>query len=175
MANKYNNRNENLINLEEIEEINLLYSNFEYKKYFRFLCNIKPNKKNEKLEINSQVNEEHFNVDKRKGLVYIFVYNNKILKIWKSETTFKWRVESYNTWKTKYRISWKNSTTNWFCLQSFILIDKEIEVYVYFPIKEIAEIFWIEREVEPNPKHWEKEILTKLEKQNKKPIFCTQT
>ena len=173
-ANKYSNRNENLITAEEADAVELYLKDFEYKNFFRFLCRLRPNPEEEKLEITDEVNEEKFNTDKMSGLVYLFVMNGKILKVGSTITPFVKRVQSYNTGKTRYRISGKNSTTNYFCLQSFLKINKTIDVYAFFPEKATADVFGEVRDVEPNPKHWEREILAKLIRKDSKPIFRRQ-
>lgn len=169
-SNRYSNRNENLITKSEISNVSLTLDGFEYKKYFQFLCTLHPNRAKERLEILNPTN----NVDKKSGLVYLLLIDNKIVKVGSTITPFQKRVASYNTGKTRYRISGKNSTTNYFCLQSFLKINKNIDVYAFFPQQETADIFGVKKKVEPNPKHWEREILTKLTEQGNKPIFCTQ-
>ena len=168
-ANKYSNRNENFVTMEEIEAVDMYLKDFEYRSHFSFLCRLKPNQENEILEIIDAVNEKDLNVDKKSGSVYLFVLDGKIIKVGSTTTSFLKRVQSYNTGKTKYRISGKNSTTNYFCLQSFLKLNKVIDVHVFFPKSEEADIFGYVMDVEPNPKHWERKILEKY-----KPIFCTQ-
>ena len=116
-ANKYSNRNENFVTSEEIEKVDLYLENFQYRDYFSFLCKLRPNQKDEKLEVIDETDADDFNVDKRSGLVYLFVLDGKILKVGSTITPFVKRVQSYNTGKTRYRIAGKNSTTNYFCLQ----------------------------------------------------------
>ena len=172
--NTYSNRNENLITKGEIKGVKLTLDNFGYKKYFKFLCTIRPNLKQERLEIKNAVDKKNFNVHTKNGLVYVLVMDNKIIKVGSTITPFQKRVSSYNTGKMKYRISGKNSTTNWFCLQSFLKINKDIDVYAFFPKQESANVFGAVKHIEPNPKHWEREIFTKLTEQGNRPIFCTQ-
>ena len=173
-SNKYSNRNENLVTKQEIEDIKLYFKDFQYKKYFKFLCTLHPDPEKERLEIVNAINKKDFNIHTKSGLVYVLVMDNKIIKVGSTITPFQKRVSSYNTGKTRYRISGKNSTTNYFCLQSFLKINKNIDVYVFFPQQETADIFGVKKKIEPNPKHWEREILTKLTEQGNKPIFCTQ-
>ena len=172
--NRYSNRNENFVTKQEIKNVNLYFGNFQYKKHFKFLCTLHPNSQKERLEIRNAVDEKNFNVHTKNGLIYVLVMDNKIIKVGSTITPFQKRVSSYNTGKIKYRISGKNSTTNYFCLLSFLRINKDIDVYAFFPKQESANIFGTVKKIEPNPKHWEREILTNLTEQGNKPIFCTQ-
>jgi len=169
---KKKNRNIQLIkSIEELkDEIN--YKDFEYKSYFAHICNLKPNKERERLEI------EIIDADKCKvgGMVYVFVIKGKIFKIGQSITPIVKRVQSYNCGKTEYRISGTNSTTNYFVLQSLLNINLPVEVYAFFPVQPEYEIFGTKyRDSWQVSKRAENVIIKGfINKHNKKPIGCTQ-
>lgn len=172
MAKKKKSRN--IVLIKKFEELDneIDYDDFQYKQYFFHLCNLIPDKENEKLDIEVVDNKkiEDF------GLVYVFVIENKIFKIGHSITPIKERVQSYNCGKTEYRISGTNSTTNYFVLQSLLNINKIIKVYAYFPDKLEYDIFGEKGEDSfPPAKRIENKIITDfIKKYNKKPIGCTQ-
>ncbi len=164
-------KNRNIVLLKKVDDLNNEpdYNNFQYKEHFSLLCNLLPNKENERLDIqeigNNQFNEE--------GLVYAFVINGKILKIGHTITSIKKRIQSYNCGKTEYRISGTNSTTNYFILQSILNINEVVNVYAFFPDKPFYILFGKEyKDSIPSSKKAEKII---LESFDKKPIGCTQT
>lgn len=67
-------------------------------------------------------------------LVYALVIGGKLLKIGKSITTMKKRIESYHCGKNAYRekANATNSATNWFILQSVLSINKPVYVYALY-------------------------------------------
>ncbi len=167
-------KNRNIIILKTINDLKteINFSEFEYKKYFKHICNLVPNKDKEKLEI------EELNKLKvvQEGLVYVFVIENKIFKIGHSINSIKKRIQSYNCGKTEYRINGTNSTTNYFVLQSLLKINKIVNLYAFFPEQPKYKIFGKTYRDSFSPsKRAEKEILTSfINKHNKKPIGCTQ-
>ena len=174
MAKKYNKNDEPLKNLSALKA-EISYDKFPYKSDFIYLCDIVPDKKNEKLEVRS-VDADNDKYLKRIGLVYIFVIKNKIFKIGSSTTSIVDRVASYNTGKQKYRMHGTNSTTNYYILQSIINIGEIVNVYALFPGKSEYEILGTRGEdVFPSAKVVEKMILTEFSnKFNRLPIACTQ-
>ncbi len=168
-------KNRNIVILKDVNDLEkeVSYSDFEYKTYFKHLCNLIPNNELEKLEI-EQVDKENF---KKAGLVYVFVVDGKILKIGHSITAISKRVQSYNCGKTEYRISGTNSTTNYFILQSLLKINKIVNVYAFFPEQPKYILFGKEyQDSFPTSKRAENEILNDfIKKHKKKPIGCTQT
>jgi hypothetical protein len=167
MANK--NRNIRVLNEKDLEnEIN--YNNFQYKNYFHHICDLFPNNDKEKIDIIEIKNVEEF---KKAGLVYIFVIDEKILKIGHTITPMNKRIQSYNCGKTEYRIAGTCSTTNWFILQSILKIDKIVNVYGYYTPNPAYNVLGKNYENSiPASKQAEKEILNTIEK---KPIGNTQT
>ncbi|MDR2527156.1 MAG: hypothetical protein LBC92_04755 [Rickettsiales bacterium] len=167
-------KNRNIIILKDIDDLKyeVNYDDFEYKQYFSHLCNLIPNSRQEKLDIEI-VNEK--NIDK-KGFVYAFVIEGKIFKIGQSITSIKERISSYNCGKTEYRISGTNSTTNYFVLQSLLKINKIIEVYAFFPENPKYTVFGKEyQDGLSTSKRAEREILKDfIKNHNKKPIGCSQ-
>ena len=167
-------KNKNITPLTEAHlrnEIN--YKNFPYKEYFKHLCILIPNQEKERITIETTDQDKI----KEKGLVYVFVIEDKIFKIGPTVTSIKERVNSYNCGKTEYRISGTNSTTNYFILQSILKINKKVKVYAFFPEKPRFNLFGIEYiESYPPAKVAENKILTDfISKFNRKPIACTQT
>ena len=167
-------KNRNITPIKEMNELKdeIKFSQFIYKKYFIHLCNLIPNKDDEKLCIefisNSRKNE--------KGIVYVFVIEDRILKIGQTITNINQRIQSYNCGKTRYRISGTNSTTNYFILQSLLSLDKIVKVYAYFTRKHKYKIFG-EKGIDsfPSAKIIEKKIIKDFkEKYNKLPIANTQ-
>lgn len=167
-------KNKNIKILKSIEDLKneISFSKFEYREYFSHLCNLKPDKKNEKLDVEII---DNINIQKE-GLVYVFVIQDKIFKIGHTINNIIDRVQSYNCGKTEYRIAGTCSTANYFVLQSLLNINKTVKVYAYFPELPKYEVFGKKfQDSFPVPKRAEKEILKYLmEKYNKLPIGCTQ-
>lgn len=168
-------KNRNIVLLKKIEELSkeIIFDDFEYKEYFEHICDLIPDKENEKLNI------ELINIEKteqKEGLVYVFVIDKKIFKIGHTITSFKKRIQSYNCGKTEYRISGTNSTTNYFVLQSLLNIGKRVNIYAFFPKQPTYELFGNEyQDSFPPSKRAENIILNEfLVKHKKKPIGCTQ-
>ena len=166
------NKNDNpLASLSDLtNEID--YVDFEYKKYFIHLCNIK-------ADFNSEsISTEPISFDKidTHGLVYIFVIGGKIFKIGHAIRGIKKRVGSYNAGRKKNRERGTCSTTNYFVLQSFLNIQEDVQVYAYFPNVCSYEIFGEPgKESFPSPKAVEKKIIKDFTQQHgKKPIGCIQ-
>ena len=170
---KRRNRNEVPLTKNDVVRTSVLYDDLFYKKNFKFLCKLRPNKKTENIDIVEDVREKNFNIDK-KGLVYAFVLGGKLLKIGSTTTEFTGRVSSYNCGKEKNRESGTCSTTNYFVLQSFLKLNQDIEVYAFFsPVIKYL-IFDTNKKFPLPPKEWEKTILEKMKAKNKMPILCTQ-
>ena len=168
-------KNRNIVLIKSITELKkeTNYADFQYKKYFIHLCNLIPNKKAEKLEI-EKVNSQNI---ENSGLVYVFVINKKIFKIGQTITTIAKRIQSYNCGKTEYRIAGTNSTTNYFVLQSLLNINKTINVYAFFPETPEYTIFGKKYQSSyPPTKTAEHKILEDfISKFGQKPIGCTQS
>lgn len=173
MAQVRKNKNEVLVTPEQIDAITFKLEDFEYKDNFRFLCRLHPNKQKERFDIIDAIDEKDFNV-RRPGLLYIFAVDGKILKIGASITGFKGRVGSYNCGTLSNRLRGTASTTNFFVLQSLLTYAKDIDVYTFFMPRAEHDIFGSKQEMPHNPKYWEKPILTKLKKEGRLPLFCSQ-
>lgn len=89
-----------------------------------------PNREAEKWDI--EVKDARYNT--QQDLIYVLVVAGRILKIGKSITTMKKRIESYHCGKNAYRLKQNatNSATNWFILQSVIAMDKPVYIYVLY-------------------------------------------
>ena len=168
-------KNRNIVILKSADDLKgeVLYNDFEYKKYFIHLCNLIPNNDLEKITIDP--------IDdiaiKKTGLVYVFVIDGKIFKIGHTITCINKRISSYNCGKTEYRINGTNSTTNYFVLQSILKINEVVNVYAFFPEHPTYTLFGkTYNDSFPVSKRAENEIIKDFIKSNgKKPIGCTQT
>lgn len=169
---KKKNRNIRLIKSSDelCHEIN--YSEYQYREHFKHICNLVPDKENERLTIDYKMD------DKKdiEGLVYIFVINDKILKIGQTIGKIKDRVQSYNCGKSEHRISGTASTTNYFVLQSLLNIKKKVKVYAYFVNRRGYEIFGEKgKDCFPSTKVVERKFLKDfISLYKKKPIANTQ-
>lgn len=148
------------------------YSQFEFKKHFCHLCNLRPDIASERLLVDA-VDAGKFD---ERGLVYVFCIAGKILKIGNTITTISARVQSYNCGKQAFRNNGTCSTTNYFILQSLLNINTVVKVYAYFPKMVKYNIFGKSgAERFPSPKAVEKEVLRRFKiKHDKIPIGCTQ-
>ncbi len=168
-------KNKNIIPLKDYKQLSneMNYEDFEYKENFELICELKPNKTLERLELEA-INEEKC---KEQGFVYVFVIKDKIFKIGQSITNIKKRIQSYNCGKVEYRINGTNSTTNYFVLQSLLNINETVKVYAFFPPKPTYIIFNQSfTDSYPPSKKAENIIINDFKKKHKRlPIGCTQT
>ena len=157
--------------VEELRE-ELDYEKFEFKEYFKHICNLIPNQAKEKLDI-MVIDEKGCD---RSGVVYVFVINGKIFKIGESINNIKSRIQSYNCGKLEYRLKGTCSTTNFFVLQSLLKINKTVYVYAFFPEEPEYEIFGQKfKNSRPPSKTAEALIIQNfIDKHKRKPIGCTQ-
>ncbi|MCL4374214.1 MAG: GIY-YIG nuclease family protein [Candidatus Marsarchaeota archaeon] len=162
------NKNDRPINESDVEK-QIRFNDFCYKDKFRFICRLAPNILKERIDIIDEVDS----LTDKPDLVYALVINGRIIKIGSSTTSFKDRVSSYNCGKKAYRQNGTCSTTNYVVLQSILNINKNVDVYAFFPEKYTLNI-WGEREEISLSKKYEKAILTELKKNGKFPILCTQ-
>jgi len=67
-------------------------------------------------------------------LIYALVVGGKLLKLGKSITTMKKRIQSYHCGKNAYRerTNATNSATNWYVLQSVLAINLPVYIYVLY-------------------------------------------
>ncbi|MCY4576874.1 MAG: GIY-YIG nuclease family protein [Candidatus Kaiserbacteria bacterium] len=168
------NRNDNPLKINDLKKITLGFNDLPNKSKFKPLCNIRPNNKKECLEIMPREDAKDSDM-RRRGLVYIFVIGKNLLKVGSTTQNFKERVQSYNCGKGKARKRGTCSTTNYFVLQSLLNFKKEVEVYAFFAPKIDRLVFGKKEKISLPPKQWEKSILKKMKKEDKMPIFCTQT
>ncbi len=143
---------------------------FEYKGEFSLVCELFPDRKNERLLIEHD-NDELIN---KRGVLYLFVLGGKLIKIGSTTTSFKDRVSSYNCGKRAYRANGTCSTTNYFVLQNLLNINKKVQVYCYFPESIKFKVFGERETISLPAKSFEKKLLTHLKKEGKFPIMCTQ-
>lgn len=148
------------------------FSEYSLKSYFEKIGILKPNCQRERLDCEI-LNKKYSTLE---GLVYCFVIDGKILKIGKTDTTMAERVKSYNCGTKAYRERGTCSTTNYNVLQSFLAINKPVEIWAYFvpPIK--VEAFGESFEITTSPaKFLEKLFQEKTQAQfGEKLLFCIQ-
>lgn len=122
------NHNDKIYTFKEISETAPKFSEYKLYPYFKHIGTLTPNQDKEKLELN--VDEPVYKTTP--GLVYAFVVDGYLFKLGKTEQTITKRVQSYNCGKKKYRSNGTCSTTNYMVLQSFLSMNKPIEVYGYY-------------------------------------------
>ncbi len=168
-------KNRNMVIVKDVAQLEkeISFDKFEYKEYFSHLCNLIPEREQEKLRIEA-IDEENI---QKEGLVYVFVVDGKIFKIGHTITSITKRIQSYNCGKTEYRISGTNSTTNYFVLQSLLGMNEKVKVYAFFPDKPRYTLFGKDyQDSFPVSKRAENIILQDfIKNHSKKPIGCTQT
>jgi len=137
MASKKKNRTDLIVRNSAELANEAPYAGFIFKKHFDWLCEIRPDRKKEKLFLGKH---DHGKIDEE-GFVYVIVVNGKILKIGQTTTTFKSRLSSYNCGTRKFRKRGTASTTNYFVLQSLLAIGAPAQIYAYFAKKKRYLIF----------------------------------
>ena len=168
------NKNDIPLTIKDLREIKIKLSDIPKKLQFKFLCSIYPNITNDCLEIIKEEDSKYLNIHRR-GLVYVFVIEGKVLKVGSTTQSFKERVKSYNCGTSKARKKGTCSTTNYFVLQSLLNFKKEVKVYAFFTPTISQLVFGETEKISLPPKQWEKSILKKMKEKKKMPIFCTQT
>ena len=118
------NRNDRILSAKDIKN-QLNFDAFKHREKFSFLCDLVPEKDKERLVIKNADSD----LAEKRGVLYVFVLDNKLIKIGSTTTSFKDRVQSYNCGKKAYRKSGTCSTTNFFVLQSLLNINKIVKVY----------------------------------------------
>ena len=165
-------KNKNDVPLTEIDLIGQSIESFEFIDSFEKIVVLKANVEKEKLEVEELIGEKY---KTKKGLVYLFAIDGKVLKIGCTTTTMKDRIQSYNCGKKTYRENGTCSTTNYFILQSFLNVGKKVEVYGFYAPEIEVSVFGTLTKTSIQPKIYEKTILSSLKKNDKFPIMCTQT
>jgi len=163
------NKNEKIISETDLTD-QVIFSSFKHRGFFTFLCDLIPERHKERFVIQNQVP----GLVKKRGVLYAFELNGKLIKIGSTTTSFKDRVQSYNCGKKAYRKSGTCSTTNYFVLQSLLNINKPVRVFGYFPKEIKIDVFGTKETIALPPKRFEKKLLTQLKKDGKLPILCTQ-
>lgn len=166
------NRNDRIFTREDIKYFPLLNEIPQLERFVK-LGELLPNIENESITIQ---NANDILLTK-KGLVYAFIIDGRVFKVGKTETTMKDRIKSYNCGKRAYRENGTCSTTNYMVLQSFLSINKIVEIYG-IPIPP-ARFVWNGQEIETDvspAKYIEgqflKEITTSL---NERLPGCSQS
>ena len=133
----FNKLDDPLKNVSALNE-QISWEEYDYKNKFEYVCEIKANANEERLEFVDQV-EENMN----RSCVYAMVINGKIFKIGAALRGIKGRIGSYNSGRTKYRTKGTNSGTNYWVLQSMIKMNVNINIYAHFPPTEKVEILGV--------------------------------
>lgn len=157
--------------VEELaNEVN--YDDFEFKKYFKHICDLFPNREQERLDL-LVIDKNGCN---REGVVYVFVIDGKIFKVGESINSIKARVQSYNCGKLEYRLKGTCSTTNFFVLQSLLKINEPVYVYAFFPEEPEYEIFGRRFKTSRPPSKTAEALIIQdfIDRHERKPIGCTQ-
>lgn len=104
---------------------------------FKLVAIGKPNIEKEKWDM--EIKDEKYN--NQEDLIYALVVAGKLLKLGKSITTMKKRVQSYHCGKNAYRKKENatNSATNWFILQSVLAIGEPVYIYCLYIPKTIGQ------------------------------------
>ena len=158
--------------LTEIPKNTPRFSKYHLNAYFERIGQLIPDNNNEKLLFSG--NERKFS--KIEGAIYCFVIDDYILKIGKTDTTMAKRLISYNCGKKSYRENGTCSTTNYKVLQSFLAINKPVEVYCYFVPPAFLEVFGKKVSITTSPsKYIESVFLQKTKEQfGDKLLLCIQ-
>lgn len=149
-----------------------VFNEYQLKPYFEKIATLIPDKTTESLK----VKESSMKYNSIKGIVYCFVVDGKILKLGKTDTTMKDRVQSYNCGKRAYRERGTCSVTNYAVLQSFLAINSPIEVWGYAVPPAHFTLFGEEVTITTSPsKHTEK-VFQKITQQQfgDKLLLCIQ-
>lgn len=169
-ASKYNKLDEPLKGTSSLSN-QVSWSEYEHADKFHWLCQVEPDRDNERLVIADQKSQ-----DMRRSCVYVMVIGGRIFKIGTALRGISNRIGSYNTGKTKYRIKGTNSGANYWILQSLINMQEKIVFYALYPPTKPCEILG-ETIDEPFPsaKSMEGVVIRQFEKRyGTKPIGCTQ-
>jgi hypothetical protein len=123
------NHNDHIFTLEEVYQ-QMKFEDFSLSTLFQRIgvLKIEP----EKERVVPIPDDVHNNGFKKENALYAFVIDGHLFKIGKTDTTIAERINSYNCGKKKHREKGTCSTTNYMVLQTFLAINKEVEVYCYF-------------------------------------------
>ena len=89
-----------------------------------------PNQQCEKWDM--KIKDDRYNTEE--DLIYALVVDGKLLKLGKSITTMKKRIQSYHCGKNAYRekVNATNSATNWYILQSVLAMNLPVYIYILY-------------------------------------------
>lgn len=168
---KGNNRNDRIYTAEDVKYFPLLEDTPELDDFIK-IGEIIPNVEAQRLDVKEALPIFY----EKEGMVYAFIIDDRVFKLGKTEVTMLERLKSYNCGKIAYRDNGTCSTTNYMVLQSFLNINKQVDVYG-IPIPS-ATFIWkgkkITTDVSP-AKYIEREFLKKItETLHAKLPGCTQ-
>lgn len=163
------NKNDIILSEKDTED-QMNFNDFKYKDKFHLLCDLVPEIDKERLVIKNPTS----NLIEREGVLYLFILNNKLIKVGSSTVSFIGRVSSYNCGRKAFRKNGTCSTTNYLVLQTLLNINKVIKVYAFFPEEIELEVWGDKEKISLPTKRFEKKILTELKNKHKLPILCTQ-
>lgn len=173
-SNKKQNHNDRIFTLEEINQ------QMEFAKYSKFplfqrIGVLKPEVDKERVvPVPDDINNNGF---KRGNALYAFVIDGHLFKIGKTDTSIAERINSYNCGKKKHRENGTCSTTNYMVLQTFLALNKEVEVYCYFLPKATLTIGDQTYEIAESPSKFAEGLFLEqviIENNNKKLLGCVQ-
>lgn len=148
------------------------FNEYKLKPYFEKIATLIPNNETESLK----VKESTTKYDSIEGIVYCFVVDGKILKLGKTDTTMKKRVQSYNCGKRAYRERGTCSVTNYAVLQSFLAIGSPIEIWGYAVPPAHFTLFGEEIVTSTSPSKYTEKTFQKITQQQfgEKLLLCIQ-
>lgn len=171
---KKQNHNDHIFTLEEINQ-QMEFANYSMSPLFQRIGVLKPEVDKERVvPIPDDVNNNGF---KRGNALYAFVIDGHLFKIGKTDTTIAERINSYNCGRKKHRENGTCSTTNYMVLQTFLALNKEIEVYCYFLPKATLTIGDKTYEIAESPSKFAEGLFLEqftIENNNKKLLGCVQ-
>ena len=168
-------KNDRPLKRNDLKGITIGLRDLPHRREFKFLCTMEPDAAAEHLYIINEKTGKNSDI-RRRGLVYVFIVDGKLLKVGSTAQSFTERVQSYNCGTKSNR--WNRgtcSTTNYFVLQSLLAIGKSIRVYAFFTPRITVPIFGKKESFPLPPKQWEKNILKTMKLKGKLPVLCTQT
>lgn len=173
-SKKKQNHNDRIFTLEEIHQ-QMEFASYSMFPLFQRIGVLKPEVDKERVvAVPDDVNNNGF---KRGNALYAFVIDGHLFKIGKTDTTIAERISSYNCGRKKHRENGTCSTTNYMVLQTFLALNKEVEVYCYFLPKATLTIGGKTYEISESPSKFAEGLFLEqftIENNNKKLLGCVQ-
>ena len=168
------NHNDHIYTIEEIKQ-EMKFVDYSLSSCFQRIGVLKPEVDKERIvPVPDDINNNGF---KRGNALYAFVIDGHLFKIGKTDTTIAERINSYNCGKKKHREKGTCSTTNYMVLQTFLALNKEVEVYCYFLPKATLTIGGVTYEITESPSKFAEGLFLEqaiVENNDKKLLGCVQ-